>query len=164
MFMMRVFFLPLPRRFSHGRLDGAVSGSVTAASVSLGSVSVPWYRRDVLVVRMLVIMMVMVMMVIITMFGTIMMFRVGMVMLGVVDVTVSAYGLFGVQALVRDLPGLHALGGLRRSRLVLDDLALDALAAAAPARIACAGGGLGWSGSRSPLRLAMARSSASIRA
>ena len=75
------------------------------------------------------------MMVMIMMPGIIMMVRVGMVMFGVVDVTA-----FGVQGLVFvAFPAFMRLGGLRRLEArVFDDLALDALATAAAARIAVA--------------------------
>jgi hypothetical protein len=133
MFMMRVLFFLVFARFGRGRLDGGRVGQghrrQRLARVSLGTLVI---GVVVLIVFMLVIMMVM-------MPGIIMMVRVGMVMFGVVDVTALGVLAFGVRALVFvAFPAFMRLGGLRRLARVFDDLALDALATAAAARIAVA--------------------------
>jgi hypothetical protein len=74
-----------------------------------------------MIVRMLVIVMIM-------------MLRIGVVMFGVVRVLVAD---FGVQVFCVFL-ALMRLGGLRRVACVLDNLALDAVATAAAARVAVA--------------------------
>jgi hypothetical protein len=129
--MMRVFFFLFLANFRRGRFDGGCIGQghrrQRLARVGLGAFVA---RVIVLIVGMFM----MVMIVIVMMPG------VGMVMPGVVDVTVFGVGGLGVQALVFvTFLAFMRLDGLRRfAARILDDLALDALAIAAAARIAVA--------------------------